>query len=182
MALKATVYKAELNVADMDRDYYGTHALSIAQHPSETLQRMMLRVAAFAINASDRLEFGRGISTDDEPDIWLKSLSGEIEHWIELGQPDEKRIRKACGRAALVSIYTYTDNAARIWWDGSRGKLERFSNLQVFNVPDAGSKELETLVDRTMKLSCNIQDKEVWLSNGARSATVVPSRWFPQGE
>ncbi len=179
MALKATVYKTELSIADMDRDYYGSHALSVAQHPSETHQRMMLRLAVFALNAAEDLEFGRGISTDDEPDIWQKNLTGEIEHWIELGQPDEKRIRKACGRAKRVSIYTYTDNAARIWWDSNRGKLERFGNLTIVNVPDAGIGQLESMVERTMRLSCNIQDEEIWISDKDRSATLKPVQWYP---
>lgn len=179
MALKATVYKTELNIADMDRDYYGSHTLSVAQHPSETHQRMMLRIGVFALNAADDLEFGRGISTDDEPDIWQKNLTGEIEHWIELGQPDEKRVRKACGRAAKVSIYTYTDNAARIWWDSNRSKLERFTNLTIINVPDDGLGQLESLVERTMKLNCNIQDKEIWISNAHHSAMLKPVQWYP---
>ena len=179
MALKATVHKTDLNIADMDRDYYESHSLSVALHPSETHQRMMLRLAVFALNATERLVLGRGISTDDEPDIWQKSLSGEIEHWIELGQPDEKRVRKACGRADKVSVYTYTDNAARIWWDSNRSKLDRFANLTIINVPDEGLKQLEALVERTMRLSCNIQDHEIWISDKDRSATLKPVQWHP---
>ena len=107
MALKATVHKAELQVSDMDRHYYASHNLMLAQHPSETDQRLMVRLLVFALFADERLEFGRGISTDDEPDLWRKSLTGEIEQWIELGQPDESRIRKACGRAREVVLVGY---------------------------------------------------------------------------
>ncbi len=99
MASKATVYKAELQISDMDRHYYATHVLTVAQHPSETDERLMVRLLAFALHAQERLEFGRGVSSDDEPDLWLRSLSGEIELWVDLGQPDEARIRRACGRA-----------------------------------------------------------------------------------
>src|SRR5690242_18259904 len=105
MALKATIFKADLNIADMDRDYYGDHALTIARHPSETDERMMVRVFAFARHAHERLQFTKGLSADDEPDLWQKSLSDEIELWIDVGQPDEKRVRKACNRSQRVALY-----------------------------------------------------------------------------
>jgi uncharacterized protein YaeQ len=98
MALKATVVKAELQVSDMDRHYYASHNLTLAQHPSETDERLMVRLLAFALNADERLEFGKGLSSDDEPDLWRRDYTGDIELWIDLGQPDESRIRKASGR------------------------------------------------------------------------------------
>jgi uncharacterized protein YaeQ len=102
MALKSTIYKAELQIADMDRHYYADHALTIARHPSETDERMMVRVAAFALFAQERLEFCKGLSDTDEPDLWQKDLTGAIETWIEVGQPDERRIAKASGRSNEV--------------------------------------------------------------------------------
>ena len=127
MALKSTIFKAELSIADMDRHYYGDHNLTLARHPSETDERMMVRLVAFVLNAHTDLEFTKGISTDDEPDLWLKGLSGEIELWIDLGQPDEKRIRQACGRAQQVLIYCYSGHGAEIWWSQIQGKLDRFN-------------------------------------------------------
>jgi uncharacterized protein YaeQ len=116
MALNATIYKAELQVSDMDRHYYATHALTLARHPSETEERLMVRLLAFALYADERLEFGKGLSADDEPDLWRKDYSGDIQQWIELGQPDEARIRKACGRAEQVVVINYGGRAADVWW------------------------------------------------------------------
>ena len=117
MALKSTVVKAELQVSDLDRHYYATHNLTVAQHPSETDERLMVRLLAFALFAEERLEFGRGLSQDDEPDLWLKELTGEIDLWIDLGQPEEARIRKACGRARRAVVVTYSGRSADIWWE-----------------------------------------------------------------
>ena len=115
MAFKATIFKADLQIADMDRHYYHDHALTIAQHPSETDERMMMRLLAFALHAHEALAFGKGISVDDEPDVWQKDLTGAIDLWIDVGLPDEKRIRKACGRARHVFIYSYAQRSAHIW-------------------------------------------------------------------
>ena len=128
MAIGSTVYKASLNIADMDRHYYGEHELTVAQHPSETDLRMMVRIAVFAFNADERLEFTKGLCVEDEPELWQKSYGGDIELWIDLGQPDEKRIRKACGRSDEVIIYTYQEKSARDWWKQNENKL-RLRNL-----------------------------------------------------
>ncbi|HWS25207.1 MAG TPA: YaeQ family protein, partial [Xanthomonadales bacterium] len=117
MALKATVYKAELQISDLDRHYYETHTLTLAQHPSETGERVMVRLLAYALFAADDLDFGRGLSSDDEPDLWRKSLTGEIEQWIYLGQPEEARIRKACGRAREVVVIGYSGRSFSLWWE-----------------------------------------------------------------
>jgi uncharacterized protein YaeQ len=107
MALKATIFKAELSVADIDRGVYRDHALTIARHPSETDERMMVRLLAFALHADERLEFGRGLSAEDEPDLSRRDLTGTLEQWIEVGLPDEREVRKACGRAREVFVYAY---------------------------------------------------------------------------
>lgn len=165
MALKATIFKADLQIADMDRHYYGDHALTIARHPSETDERMMVRVLAFALHAHEALSFGKGLSTDDEPDLWQKDLTGAIDLWIDVGQPDEKRILKACGRAARVVVYSYSSTSG-IWWNQVGSKLERARNLSVMNIPSAASLDLAKLAQRTMQLHCTIQDGQMWLSNG----------------
>ncbi len=177
MAIKATIFKAELNVADMDRHYYGNHALTIARHPSENDVRMMVRLLAFALNASDTLAFTRGISTDDEPDLWQKNLNDEIELWIELGQPDEKRIRKACARAKKVIIYTYQPRSAPLWWQQLEKKLERFDNLSVYNLAGDLAAQLGALASRNMQLQCTIQDGDTWLSDNEHNLAVALERW-----
>jgi uncharacterized protein YaeQ len=134
MALKATIYKADLQIADMDRNYYAEHGLTIARHPSETDERVMIRVLAFALHASEALAFTKGLFDTDEPDLWQKDLTGAIDTWIEVGQPDEKRLLKACGRAEHVVVYCYSATS-HIWWKGIANKVERARNLTVINIP-----------------------------------------------
>ncbi len=172
MATKATIFKADLQIADMDRNYYQTHALTIARHPSETDERMMVRVLAFARHADDALSFSKGLSTEDEPDLWRKDLTGDIELWIDLGQPEEKRIRKACGRSRQVVIYTYSGNGADIWWHKMHTALERLKNLTVIDLPSYTVQALAKLAQRNMQLQCTIQDGQVWLADQNDSVQV----------
>jgi uncharacterized protein YaeQ len=175
MALKSTIYKAELQISDMDRHYYATHALTLAQHPSETEERLMVRLLAFALYADDALEFGRGLSSDDEPDLWRKSLSGEIDLWIDLGQPDEARIRKACGRAREVVVVNYGGRGSDIWWDKHRGALARIGNLTVLDIGSATVAALGALANRTMRLQCMVQDGQFELYGEGVALTVESS-------
>jgi len=170
MAAKATVYKAELSVSDMDRHYYATHALTLALHPSETEERLMVRLLAFALNASESLAMGRGISTEEEPDLWARDLTGAIDLWIEVGQPDEQRLRKACGRSKEVRVYCYSGRSAAVWWQKSEADFSRFSNLKVFEVPAEATAELGRLAARNMSLQCLVQDGHAQLL--ADDATV----------
>ena len=165
MALKATIFKAELNIADMDRHYYHDHSLIIAQHPSETEERLMVRLLAFALHAHEDLVFGKGLSTEDEPDLWLKDLSDSIELWIDVGLPDERRLRKACGRARHVVIYSYGGRGADLWWEQNRSALDRLKNLSVYNLPIDTTLSLAKRVQRNMQLQCTIQDGQVWLAD-----------------
>ncbi|MFK0572449.1 YaeQ family protein [Endozoicomonas sp.] len=178
MALKATIYKAAVNIADMNRHYYADHELTIARHPSESDERAMLRLLAWSLHASDDLSFTRGISTDDEPDIWQKNLSGEIETWIELGQPDEKRLRKACGRAKQVFIYNYGGRTSDIWWQQCQEKVQRFNNLHIYRIP-AEANALVNLIDKNMKLHCVIQDQQISIGNNQENLTLEIDRRFP---
>ena len=172
MALKATIYKAELSVADIDRGYYQDHLLTIAQHPSETPERVMVRLLAFALHADENLTFGRGLSTEDEPDLWQRDLTGVIERWIDVGLPDEREVRKACGRARAVEVLTYGGRAVDLWWNASRDKLEKQERLTVRDVPVEASKALATLAARNMKLQVTIQEGHVLVADGAMSLSV----------
>jgi uncharacterized protein YaeQ len=170
MALKATIFKAELQIADMDRHYYHDQALTLARHSSETDERMMVRLLAFVLHAHEALAFGRGLSADDEPDLWQKDLTGNIETWIDVGLPDEKRVRKACGRARQVFIYSYGGRSADIWWGQNGSNLKRLKNLTVLNLPVAASTALAKLAQRNLQLQCRIQDGQIWLAD--RNTTV----------
>ncbi len=177
MALKATVFKASLNVADMDRHYYHDHSLTIARHPSETDRRMMARLAVYSLNADEQLTFTKGISTDDEPDLWIKDYSDQIQHWIELGQPDEKRIRQACAKAEQVTIYCYSGHGAELWWQQISEQLQRFEHLRVINLDADAIESLAALADRSMELSAFIQDGHLAISNGAANIEIPQSLW-----
>ncbi|NWN82876.1 MAG: YaeQ family protein [Halomonas sp.] len=172
MALKATIFKARLQIADMDRHYYGEHALTLARHPSETDERMMLRLLAFARHAHEDLAFGRGVSTEDEPDLWIRSLTGEVELWIQLGQPDEREIRRACGRARQVVLYTYSGQGASIWWEQLGRKLSSLGNLSVYDIPVESMAVLGQLVARGMEINISIQDGAIWLANAETAVEV----------
>lgn len=177
MALRATIYKADLNVADTDRNYYASHALTVARHPSETDERMMVRIAAYAMHASEDLAFTKGLSDTDEPDIWQKDLTGAISLWVEVGQPEERRILRACGRADQVVIYCYGGHASQIWWDGIKNKLERARNLRVVNLPAEQTQALAALTERGMQINVNISDQTVYVSAALGEATLEPEVW-----
>ena len=177
MAIKSTVFKVDLQITDLDRDYYQSHLLTVARHPSETNERMMMRIIAYALHASNDLTFTKGISSDEEPDIWQRNLTDEIILWIDLGQPDEKRIRQACGKSKIVVIYTYNQRSATIWWSQVKAKLERFKNLSVINLSVANADELESMIDRTIELQCTIQDGQIWLSDNKLTVQVEKEDW-----
>lgn len=173
MALKSTIYKAELQVADMRRAHYADYTLTLARHPSETGERLMVRLLAFALHADASLGFARGLCVDDEPDLWQRDLTGRIERWIDVGQPDEKWIRKACGRADEVMVLSY-GRAAAIWWNGVRDKLVRQHNLSVLNLAPEVAPELARLCDRNMSLQFTLQDELVWVGNGRDTVQLEP--------
>jgi uncharacterized protein YaeQ len=174
MALNSTIYKVELQISDMDRHYYATHTLTLARHPSETEERLMVRLLAFALYADDRLEFGKGLSDEDEPALWRKAYTDEIELWIELGQPDESRIRKACGRSRQVVVISYGGNAAEIWWSKVGSALARNRNLTVLDIPTTTVTALVGLLQRGMRLQCLIQDGQLQLMNDTDAVAVDP--------
>jgi uncharacterized protein YaeQ len=178
MALKATIHKAQVQIADVDRHVYVNHALTLARHPSETDERLMVRLLAFALHVpadahDGRLEFAKGLSDTDEPDLWHKDLSGQILHWIEVGQPDERRLLKASARAARVSILAYSATVPT-WWRPIESGLARARNLSVWAIAPEQSRALAALAQRTMTLQINVQDGTAWIGDASRSVEVSP--------
>lgn len=181
MALRSTIYKAELHIADNDRGYYGSHAVTVARHPSETDERMMVRILAYALHATaeEDLAFGRGLSDTEEPDLWRRDLTGHILQWMETGLPDDRRILKACGRADEVIVLAYGRNAA-LWWQGVRDKLTRVQDkLRTAILPVEGTQELAALAARNMVLHFNVQDATVYVSSDDGTATVTLEALIP---
>ena len=173
-APNATVYKCELQVTDMDRHYYASHNLTLAQHPSETELRLMARLLAFALFAEERLEFGRGLSVDEDPDLWLRDYTGEVALWIDLGQPDESRVKKACARARQALVFGYSGNAFDIWWNRNESALARFGNLGVVGIGGDDMAAATALLQRGMRLTAMIQDGELQLMSDSASVALRP--------
>lgn len=174
MALKSTIYKATVNLSDMDNHRYGEIPMTIAMHPSETGERMMVRLLAYVINDQEGLEFGKGLSNDEEPAIWRKSLTSEILLWVDVGLPDKERVRKASHKAKQVMIYVYGGNNASVWWEQNAGAIERFSNVRVIKIPAEASTAMTAMIERTMHLSCSIQDGTLWLSDDQQTVEISP--------
>ena len=177
MALKSTIYKIDLNIADMDRQYYAQHSLTLAKHPSETDERVMVRVIGFALyaneaHANEALIFGKGLSDDEEPDLWQKDLTGAIELWMDVGLPTEKDIRKACGRSRQVVVVLYGGRIADMWWESNSKNLLKLNNLTVINLPE--TQALARLAAKSINIACTIQDGEILVSNDAGSFTITP--------
>jgi uncharacterized protein YaeQ len=172
MALRSMIYKAQVAVADVDRGYYADHALTLARHPSETEERMMVRLLAFALHADPDLVFGRGLSSEDEADLSRADDTGQLLLWIEVGLPEEKWIRKAAARTRRMVLILYGGSRANQWWRQNAASLERFEHLSVLQCDEEGTRALARLADRTMTLSCTIQEGDVLVSDGRQSATV----------
>ncbi len=186
MALKSTIYKANIQIADIDHGYYADHALTLARHPSETDERMMIRLVAFALQAhklqslcggDGTLAFGAGLSDPDEPDVWLKDFTGATRMWIEVGQPEDKPIIKACGKADEVHVYAF-NHAASVWWKGIQTKLTRPENLSVYQIPSEAAKALEALAERSMSLQATVQEGVLSLSSEKGAVDVEPQKWL----
>lgn len=175
MATKSTIIKAKLEIADMDRHYYQTHPLTLARHPSENDQRLMARLVAFALNASEALSFSSSLSSDDnEPELSEKSLTGDILLWVSFGTPDEKWLRKASNRARQVQVFAYGANSVPVWWKQNEKALERYDNLTVWELPESDLAAMAALVARGMTLQCNISEGEITVSNETGSYTLEP--------
>jgi uncharacterized protein YaeQ len=183
MALKSTIYKAQLQIADMDRKLYADHALTLALHPSETEERLMMRLLAFVLHVplddrEGKLEMAKGLSDTDEPDLWRHDLSGQLMHWIEVGQPDDRRMLKAAARAQRATFFCYASSAA-VWWAGVAGKLNRAQGLEVWQVPSDQAQALATRAKRTMQWQVTVQDGQLWFNDGDSAVELRPQRLFP---
>ncbi len=185
MALKSTIYKANLQIADIDHGYYADHLLTLARHPSETDERMMVRLAALALNAhalqdtcngDGTLAFGAGLCDPDDPDASLTDFTGRKRLWIEVGQPEEKPLSKACSKADAVIVYAF-HHAAEVWWKGIENKLSRLERLQVWRIPAQTSQELARMAERSMQLQATVQDGAITLGSDSGHVHMDPVRW-----
>ncbi|CRY72619.1 YaeQ family protein [Yersinia pseudotuberculosis] len=182
MALKATIHKAAINIADMDRNFFQDINLTIAQHPSETDQRMMLRLLAWICHADERLLFTKGLSADDEPEVWCHNDHNGIELWIELGLPEEKRLRKACNQSKQVVLYAYSERAAKVWWPQVQEKLAGHRNLRVRFLDDEQMAKLAALSNRNMSLQATLQEGTIWLSDVQNNLEISFAEWQNYGQ
>lgn len=177
MAPKATVYKANINVADLSRHHYINQQLTLALHPSETLERMMLRLLAWSMFAEEQLVLTKGLCEESEPELWIKNYSDEVLLWIDLGLPTEKRIKKACHQAKHVVLFTYQDNAATVWKNNTLSKLQAFRNLTIIHINDSTLAALAAQVTRTMALQVTIEDEQLLYCVGDSMLEIMPEYW-----
>jgi uncharacterized protein YaeQ len=185
MALKSTIFKANVQIADIDHGYYADHALTLARHPSETDERMMVRLVALSLQAHQlqdlcdgdaTLSFGAGLSDPDEPDVMLTDFTGRKRLWIEVGQPEEKPLLKACSKADQVVLYVFA-SSGEVWWKNMQNKLIKPTTLEIWRIPSSVSQELATLAERSMQLQATIQEGALMLSNGSHNVTIECERW-----
>lgn len=180
MALKATIHKATLQISDMDHQVYGEHALTIARHPSETDERMLIRVLAYALwrpadDLNGALELAKSLWDPDEPDLWQRDLTGEVKHWVEVGQPDDRRLMKASSRADKVSVLSFSASTP-IWWAALANKLTRAPKVAVWQIEPAQSQALAALCERSMQWQVSIQDGTVWVSSDRGTVEIAPKQ------
>jgi uncharacterized protein YaeQ len=185
MAIKSTIFKAHLQLADIDHNHYADHALTLARHPSETDERMMVRLVALALNAHElnrlcngdgTLAFGAGLSDPDDPDLSLTDYTGLKRLWVEVGQPEEKPMAKACSKADIVRVYPFI-SSAEIWWRGVENKVARLPKLEVWRLPSDSTRELAQLAERSMQLQGTVQDGGLTISSEKGSVLIEPQRW-----
>jgi uncharacterized protein YaeQ len=185
MALKSTIFKAHVALADIDHGYYADHALTLARHPSETDERMMVRLAALALQAhrlqddcggDGTLGFGAGLSNPDDPDLFLRDYTGANRLWVEVGQPDDKPLAKACAKSEAVAVYAFGP-AADVWWRGIQGKLSRLDKLSVWRIPSEGAQSLAALAERSMQLQATLQEGVLSLGSERGSVDIECLRW-----
>ena len=177
MALSATLHKVRLNISDLHRHYYQEHSLTVAQHPSETDTRLMVRLLAFIRHADDDLSFTKGLSTDDEPELWLKSDDGRILSWIELGEPSVKRIKQALSKAEQVMVYSYGGRSAELWWEKHKSELTSLPRLAIYHLSDPQPAALARLCQRSIDLFATVQESDVQLTDGENSLDLQLEQW-----
>ncbi len=174
MAQKATIFKADVQISDLDRHYYALHGLTLARHPSETDERMMMRLLAFVLYAHEDLVFSKGLSAEEEPDVWQKDLTGQILRWIHVGLPDEKWLKKASGRSDAVVVLSYGGNTATMWWKKNESALKQIKNLTVLSINKSDSEALAILSERNMQIQVTIENGTLWLSNDKTALELTP--------
>lgn len=173
MALRSTIYKAQLELADLNHSHFDGYSLTLARHPSETEERLMMRLLAFALYAREGLEFGKGLSNEDEAALWQFNDVGEVKLWIDVGLPDEDRIKKASHKADEAVVLAY-GRSAPVWWSQIQSKLTRFDNLTVLLITEQDSTKLSVLAERGMRLNWTIQDETVYLGD----ESIEPVQWM----
>jgi uncharacterized protein YaeQ len=165
MALGSTIYKIDINLSNFNTHYYEDFNLTLAKHPSENESRMMYRLLAFLYCAHTDLKFTKGLSGIEEAELWQKNYTGEIIQWIDLGLPDMKRIRQACGKSQSVKVFTYHQNKALEWYQKNKSDFDRNKKLDVYHFNVSENGPIDKFVTKSMRLSCIIEEQQMYLSD-----------------
>lgn len=177
MAMNSTIYRVAYSINQMDKSYFETFDLRVARHPSENEDRMMARLVAFGLWAEEGLTFTKGLCSDKEPEIWSHNYDGSIRCWIELGEPDVKRLTRACKHAEHVHVLVYGENSVDGWWTKVKPLLHRFKNLEIVRLDPACLEVLERQCTRRMDLSLFVSDGDATLNVG-EEAIPLPLTTF----
>ena len=176
MALKPTIYKFKIALSDLNHDHYSSLNRTVALHPSETLERMMARVLAFCLHAHSDTEqlmtFTKGLSSIDEPDIWLRSLDDQLQLWVDVGEPSFERMKKACRQSKHTVVYSFNAKSA-VWWKQSMVQLQSLP-LYVIQFQYAEMQKMAALAERTMDWAITLSGESAFV---ATSSTQVELSW-----
>ncbi|MGB0495717.1 MAG: YaeQ family protein [Kangiellaceae bacterium] len=178
MAIKPTIYKFNISLSDINREIYNTLNLTLAQHPSETAERMTTRLLAFCINYEEKLTFTKGLSEVEEPDIWCVEYNDDISLWIDVGEPDVERIKKASRKSNNVKVYSF-NSKSDVWWQQSQDQF-KILNASFYRFDWDSIKTLSSLLDRTMNLSVMLTGDSAYVTYGDKSCEINWERLFEE--
>jgi len=171
VALKPTIYKFRISLSDINRNYYDTLNLTLAQHPSETTERMMVRVLVYCINAEENLSFTKGLSAIDEPDLWIRTLDEQTALWIDVGEPAVERVKKASRVAQQVKVYSF-NSKSDVWWEQGESKFRQL-NASYYRFDWESVKSLAALLTRTMDISVTITGDSAYVASASGECEIA---------
>lgn len=181
MALPSTIYRASIELSDLDRGLYEKLETTVARHPSETNERLIARLFAYALCYNEELTFTKGIAAADEPDLWTKEPDGRVREWIEVGLPDFERLRKVSRHAeAVILIASGSANAFWRWQEQMLPKLAVIDNLKIFALEPAFVTQIVERLQRAISWSLTITEGTIYLTIG--HDTLESQLLFLQGE
>jgi uncharacterized protein YaeQ len=177
MARGASIHRAQIELSHVDRGVYETLQLTVARHPSETLDRMVMRILAFGLRYAEDLAFGRGVSATDEPDLWRREGDGRVIEWIDVGRPDAKRLIQASRKSTRCQLFVFGDRGRR-WRKAQLETMKAPANLGVAYIDDGFVASLAATADRQIAWAMTVFESAIYLTTGDTSFETTPEIWL----